>query len=217
MKDLLNKEMKLSAHILSWCFIAFGLMAMIPGYPIVVGAFFVCLGIYQSFQYGRENNDILYTALLPVKKADVVKAKFAFVCLIEMLSFALMFILTVIRMTVFSGSAVYVNNAMMNANQAFLGYVLVVYAMFNILFVKGFFRTAYKFGKPFISFTIVSFVFAAITEVLHHLPGLIFLNDTDTLGNPVQWVVLAAGIVIYTGVTVISEKKAEMLFEQIDL
>ena len=74
MKNLLVKELKLSALPLSYFFILFGAMAMIPGYPILVGAFFVCLGIYQSFQNGRENNDILYTVLLPVKKEAAEKS-----------------------------------------------------------------------------------------------------------------------------------------------
>ena len=32
-------------------------MAFIPAYPILVGAFFVCFGIFRFFQSGRENND----------------------------------------------------------------------------------------------------------------------------------------------------------------
>ena len=40
MINLIKKEFKLSAHILSYVFIAFGLMTFIPGYPILVGVFF---------------------------------------------------------------------------------------------------------------------------------------------------------------------------------
>ncbi|MBR3258250.1 MAG: ABC-2 transporter permease, partial [Eggerthellaceae bacterium] len=79
MRNLLAKEFRLSAHILSYLFIAFGAMAMIPGYPITLGAFFVCLGLFQTFQAARENNDVLFTALLPVAKTDVVRARYAFV------------------------------------------------------------------------------------------------------------------------------------------
>lgn len=69
MKNLLTKELRLTATILSYLFILFAVMTLIPGYPILVGAFFICLGIFYSFQLGRENNDILFTVLLPVKKA----------------------------------------------------------------------------------------------------------------------------------------------------
>lgn len=73
MSNILKKEMKLSASILSYLFIAFGLMFFLPGYPVLCGPFFVCLGIYQSFQNTREANDIVFSALLPIPKRDVVK------------------------------------------------------------------------------------------------------------------------------------------------
>ena len=44
MKNLLNKEIRLAASPLSWLFLVFGLMALIPGYPILVCAFFICFG-----------------------------------------------------------------------------------------------------------------------------------------------------------------------------
>ncbi|HOE78352.1 MAG TPA: ABC-2 transporter permease, partial [Bacilli bacterium] len=48
MGNLVRKELKLSANVLSYYFIAFGLMTFIPGYPILVGVFLSCLGIFQS-------------------------------------------------------------------------------------------------------------------------------------------------------------------------
>lgn len=46
MKNILKKELTLSASILSYLFILFGLMFFIPGYPILCGVFFVTLGIF---------------------------------------------------------------------------------------------------------------------------------------------------------------------------
>ena len=42
MCNLLAKEFRLSAHILSYLFIIFGLMALIPGYPITLGELQLC-------------------------------------------------------------------------------------------------------------------------------------------------------------------------------
>ena len=71
MNALLRKEMRLSASVLSYIFIAFAAMTLVPGYPILCGAFFVTLGLFQSFQNAREANDIVYSALLPIAKHDV--------------------------------------------------------------------------------------------------------------------------------------------------
>ena len=75
MRNIMIKELRLSASLLSYLFIIFGLMFFIPGYPILCGVFFVTLGIFQSFQNARETNDILFSALLPFAKRDVVRGK----------------------------------------------------------------------------------------------------------------------------------------------
>ena len=121
MFNILIKELKLSASSLSFFFIVFGLMFFIPGYPILCGVFFVTLGIFQSFQNARETNDILFSALLPIAKKDVVKGKLLFVCFVEICSLLLMGIVTVIRMTLLSDIPAYTSNAMMNANFFALG------------------------------------------------------------------------------------------------
>lgn len=144
MKKLLYKEMKLSANPLSYCFIAFSAMTMIPRYPILVSSFFICLGIFHTYQQIREYDDITYTVMLPVKKQDVVTAKYLFVLFIESMAFILYTLLTVIRMKALGAAAPYAANQLMNANAAYLGYALIVFAAFNSIFLAGFFKTAYK-------------------------------------------------------------------------
>ena len=136
MKNILNKELTLSASILSYLFTLFGLMFFIPGYPILCGVFFVTLGIFQSFQNAREANDIVFSALLPVAKKDVVKGKFLFSCFIELCSILLMVIATLIRMMVLEDVVVYRNNAMMNANFFALGIALFIFGLFNLIFIE---------------------------------------------------------------------------------
>ena len=89
MKNLLKKELKLATSPLAWFFLAASLLTFVPGYPILLGAFFVCMGIYQSFQAANLANDVLYTALLPVRKADTVAAKYISSCFFELVSFCL--------------------------------------------------------------------------------------------------------------------------------
>lgn len=217
MKNLMRKEIKLSASLISFLFILFSMMTVVPGYPILVGAFFVCFGVFQSFQNACANNDILYTVLLPVKKTDAVKAKYEFTVLIQMISFAIMVLLTILRMTAMADAVPYTNNAMMNANQFFLGGNLLVFALFNWLFVGGFFKTAYKYGKPFLFFSIASFVLNVIAETLHHIPGLAFLNKTDAMGDVGMWLFLVVTLLVYIFVTAMSCKTSMKRFEAVDM
>ena len=99
MRNIMRKEMKLSASPLSYLFILFGFMFFLPGYPVLCGAFFVTLGLFQGFQYAREANDIVFSALLPIGKRDVVKGKYLFVSFIEACGLLLMLASALIRMT----------------------------------------------------------------------------------------------------------------------
>ena len=217
MGKILLKEMKLSASILSYVFIVFGLMFLLPGYPVLCGAFFTTLGIYQSFQNTRETNDILFSALLPISKEDVVRGKYLFVCLIELCSALLMTLIAVLRMTVFADSPVYRENALMNANGFALGTAFVLFGLFNAIFVGGFFRTVYRIGKPFIIYIVVHFVVIAVAEALHHFPGLSALNAFGTDAFGLQMGLLILGMSIYVVLTYISFRKSCSRLERIDL
>ena len=192
MRNILRKEMRLSASVLSYLFILFGLMFFVPGYPVLCGAFFVALGLFQSFQTAREANDIVFSALLPVAKSDIVKGKYLFVCLIESCAFLLMAL-------------------------AALGMACVIFGLFNWIFVGGFFKTAYKFARPFVTFIIVCFLVIFIAEALHHVPGLDKLNAFGTDDLAMQLILLAAGIFIFLLLTVLSCRRACEQFERIDL
>ena len=216
MNALLRKEMRLTAHILSYVFIIFGLMALLPGYPILCGVFFITLGLFQSFQAAREANDIVYSALLPIAKKDVVKGKYQFSIMIEMCGFAVMAVVTIIRMTVLADAEVYTTNALMNANLFFLGMALVIFGLFNMVFIGGFFKTAYKLSS-FIPYIISAFVTVGIAEALHHIPGLEAVNAFGFDDIALQICLLIAGAVIFAVMTFLSYKKSCSRFEIIDL
>ena len=217
MRNLLAKEMRLSASMLSYLFIAFGAMFFLPGYPILCGAFFTCLGIFHSFQNAREANDLVFSALLPVSKQDVARGKVYFSCVIELCCLLLMAIVTIIRMTVLSGSQVYLNNALMNANPFALGVAFLMFGLFNVVFIAGFFKTSYKLGKPFVTYIVVAFVVIGAAETLHHIPGLAPLNAFGLSHLPLQLGLLAAGVVCYIALTGLALRSSTASFEKTDL
>lgn len=215
MKKLFYKELKLTANPLSYWFIIFSAMTMIPRYPILVGSFFICLGIFYTYQQLREYDDITYTVMLPVKKQDVVTAKYLFVLFIELMAFILCTLLTIIRMKFLGNTAPYDINPLMSANAAYLGYVMIVFAAFNSIFLAGFFKTAYKIGKPFVIFCIVSFIVVVMGEILHHIPTLKSLNELSNVSTA-QIVVFVIGVVLFMLCTWLSKKSIKN-FEEIDL
>ena len=216
MKKLFYKEMKLSANPLTYLFIAFSAMTMIPSYPILVGSFFICLGIFHTYQQIREYDDVTYTVMLPVKKRDIVTAKYLFVLFIELTAFILCTLLTIIRMKILGTAVPYATNQLMNANMAYLGYTMIVFAVFNSIFLAGFFKTTYTIGKPFFIFCVVSFIIIIMGEILHHIPDLESLNNPSNLSMP-QVVIFVIGVVVFMLCTWLSYQKAVKDFEGIDL
>ena len=105
----------------------------------------------------------------------------------------------------------------MNANLFALGMAFLIFGLFNRIFVGGFFKTAYKQGRPFVTYIVVCFIVITIAEALHHIPGLEWLNafGTDRLG--LQMTLFAAGLLAFVVITVLSFKKACDVFEKIDL
>ena len=217
MRKILMKEMRLSASVLSYLFMLFGLMFFIPGYPILCGAFFSALGIFKSFEAAREANDFVFSALLPIAKQDVVRGKYGFVCMIEGGTVLLMVIPVVLRMTALLNAEVYRNNALMNANLFALGAAFFLFGLFNLIFLGGFFRTSYKLGRPFVIYIITAFLCIGVFESLHHIPGLERLNAFGTDEFALQLLLLAAGIAAFVLMTVLSCRRACRCFEETDL
>lgn len=217
MKNILKKEMTLSASILAYLFLPFGLLFLVPGYPILYSAFFVCLGIFQSFQYAREANDIVFSALLLISKQDVVKGKYLFVCLMELCSTLFVTAAVLLRMTIWKDASVYRTNAMMNANLFTLGMALVLFGLFNWIFVGGFFKTAYRLGKPFLLYLIAATLIIGVSEALHHIPGLAVLNSFGFDHFALQLSLSVIGLTLYIGITLFSYRRACRNFESIDL
>ena len=217
MRSIMTKEMRLSASVLSYLFILFGFMFFLPGYPILCGVFFVTFGIFQSFQSAREANDIVFSSLLPIAKRDVVKGKFLFVCFIEACGLIPMIIAVIVRMTLLLEAVPYRNNALMNANLFALGLAFFIYGLFNLVFVGGFFKTAYKLGRPFVLYIVVAFLTIFLGEGLHHFPGCNWVNGFGMEYITGQSVLLIAGMILCILFTIISYRKAVRDFEKIDL
>lgn len=110
--------------------------------------FSVASACSSPLQTAREANDITYTALLPVAKADVVRAKYLFCGFIQLCYFMLTVAVTLIRMTVLSEAAVYRSNPLMNANLVYLGFVLLILGLFNGIFIGGFLEPPINLPSP---------------------------------------------------------------------
>ena len=160
MKALLNKELRLCLHPTVFIYLGLVLMLLIPNSPYLVSCFFVCNAIFFVFQQSRENGDALYTAMLPVSKAQAVRAKCLFVVLFEAVDLVLM-----AGMCAFAIVAMPPHNAGgTDHGLSLLAFALVLFAIFNLIFLPSFYKTGYKAGSAFLKGAIGVWIWIVIAE-----------------------------------------------------
>ncbi len=160
MKALLNKEFKLCLHPAVFIYLALILMLLIPNYPYLVSCFFVCNAIFFCFQQARENGDAMYTAMLPVSKAQAVRARVLFVVIIQAID-----LLLVAGMCAFAIVSMPEHNAGgTDHGLSLLAFALVLFAIFNLIFLPSFYKTGYKAGSAFLKSAIGVWIWLVLCE-----------------------------------------------------
>lgn len=215
MKNLLIKELKLSMHPTAPIFLLLSSMLLIPNYPYYVIFFYTGLGVFFTCLNGRENKDVPYTILLPVKKIDIVKARYLYVIALELLQILLAIPFAVIRQTF----PVPQNQVGMEANIALFGLSFIMLGIFNVVFFKVYYKDVNKVGKSFVLSSTAVFCFMLVAELFTHIVPF-FKNVLDTLDDVYvmpKLIVLTVGIAVYVMLTLISYSTSKKSFEVYDL
>lgn len=213
MQKILNKEFKLCMNTATAFFLLFGLMVFIPGYPYYVSFLYFCLGVFFISLYGRENHDIEYMLTLPIKKSDVVRGRYLFIGVLELIMWLITAGFVMIRLF----AADYPNAAGIDANVAFLGLSLVMLAGFNAIYFGGYYKNVEKPGKPLVGGFIWIGLFILAAEVPCFIePTKSYLDTMELSAQIKQLPVLAAGIIIYCVVMAVSCKSSIKRFEKQD-
>lgn len=214
MKNLLYKEFKLAMHPTTPVFLLLSAMLLIPNYPYYVIFFYTSLGVFFISLNGRENHDIFFTMSLPLRKKDIVKARFLFIGLIEVLQFILAIPFAMLRQSMGAPNAVG-----MDANIALFGLSLIMMGVFNLVFFLNYYKDPNKPGKAFIWSNVFTWIYIIAAEVCAHVVPL-FRDQLDTPDPsflPQKLVVLAIGIVGFLVLTLLSYRKSVKSFVALDL
>lgn len=215
MKNLLYKELKLALHPTSVIFLLFGAMLLIPSYPYYTAFFYTGLGIFFTCLTGRENHDIYYTCLLPVSKADAVKARIVYAVIFQLLQVLICIPIILLKPSLNAPA----NPVGMEANAAFLGLALIMLGLFNFTFFTRFYKNVLNVGKPFLISSIIVFLYIFLAEALCHAVPFFrdVLDNTDSNFIPQRLCVLIIGIICYSLLTLAACKLSVKSFIEQDL
>ncbi len=226
MKNLLYKEYKLCLVPMVPLFYLFALMLLIPSYPYLVAAFFTCNSIFYLLKQASLNGDMLFSAMLPVPKADVVRARVRFVVIIQMILFILLIPMILINHRLYPQG----NPAGTDGSLTLLAFVLVVFTVFNAICLPGFFRDEAKIDRMFLLGVIGVFGWIILCEgfmiaakVAPQVPlfawveGHLDCYPTTDGAWAAQLLALLIGALIYGLGTLLTTRRAIRYFEGKDL
>ncbi len=215
MKALQYKEWRLGMSPVPLLFLLLSGLILIPNYPYYVTFFYNGLGIFMLMQSLRENRDTAYMMLLPVTKAQMVRARFRTAVQLE-----LMQVLACVPFMLLRARYGHLNNAVgIEANAAFLGLGLVQMGLFNLVFFPMHYRNGYDIGKPFVIASIAEFFYIVAAEICDHvIPYMKTVCESYALSEQLrQLPVLLGGAAIYAGLTALALRSSIRRFERVDL
>ena len=215
MKNLIFKEIKLSLHPTNLIFMSFPLMLLIPNYPSYIAFIYLSLSVFFLFLSARENKDIYYTSLLPIKKTDQVKSRLIIVMGLELLQIIISIPFAFIHFNLHKTN----NLAGIEPNLAFYGFLFGMFAIFNFFFFTNFYKKAYPVGKPLIIAGSIIMGYYLLVESLVWIPSDVqaFLDARDMNVIINQWPILVCGIVIWVGLGFITNQKSAKRFQKVDV
>ena len=215
MKALQSKNWRLAMSPVPLLFLLLSGLILIPNYPYYVTFFYNSLGVFMWMQSLRENRDTAYMMLLPVTKAEMVRARLRTVVQLELLQ-----LLACVPFMVLRASYGHLNNAVgIEANAAFLGLGLVQMGLFNLVFFPMHYRNAYDLGKPFLAASAAELFYIVLVEACDHvIPYMKTVCESYALSDQLrQWPMLLGGVAVFALLTWAAERSSVRRFEKVDL
>ncbi len=218
MGKLLYKEYTLAVHPLFFVFVLMGAMMLIPDYCYYVIFIYNGIVVVNSiFNTGKANKDIEYTAFLPIKKKDIVKARFLSVSVFELVNVLVAAIFAVVSHLVYGGG---INQAGIDINPAFFGFTFFMLGGFNFIYGTAFYKTGHKTLKPLILSGVFFLVFIGVFETLAQYvksPVSTFLDSSTPVGMVMQIPVLLGGLALFVLLNFWGYRISAKRFEELDL
>lgn len=212
MKNLLYKEFRLVIHPLFYLVLLLGGLLLIPEWVYFVAMmYFFFMVLPNIFSISKSQNDIGFSAMLPVRRQDVVKARLVAIVIFEVAHILTAAIFAVINLSIYPQG-----NSLLDSNLTFIGCVFIMYGLYNIIFFPAFYKTAQKIAFPVIAATAAVILFATAVEfAIQLIPALRVLDGQQNL--TAQLPVLAAGIALFIVMNVAAFKISTKRFLRVSL
>lgn len=217
MYNLVMKDVRLAVPPFFFLFpFLFGALMLIPGWIyFVVPLYFCWITIPNVFNQFKVQNDLMFTSVMPVSKRDMVKARVTVIVGLELLHIVTAAVFGSISMILYPD----VTYLFFPPNMGFWGLNLVMLAIFNLIFIPMFYKTAYKFGWALLAAVVAAMLFAGIAQWLGIQSPVVneIFYGTEAQQVTLQAFILIAGIVIFAAFSMIAYRLAAKRFLRVEI
>ncbi|MCE4051429.1 MULTISPECIES: ABC-2 transporter permease [Bacillaceae] len=217
MYNLVMKDVRLAVPPFFFLFpFLFGALMLIPGWIYFIVLLYFCwITIPNVFNQFKAQNDLMFTSVLPVAKKDMVKARIIVIVGLELLHIVTAAIFGSVSLILYPNVTYY----FFPPNMGFWGLNLIMLAIFNIIFIPMFYKTAYRFGFALCAAVTAAMLFAGISQWLGIqnpiLNGIFY--GTDAQEMTLQTFILIAGILVFALLSFIAYRLAVKRFLRVEI
>lgn len=217
MYNLVMKDLKLGIGSIFFITpVILGALMLIPGWLYFIVILYFCwITIPNIFGQFRAQNDLMFTSMMPVTKKDIVKARVFVIVILELLHIVMAMIFGMINIRLYPN----IDNIFFAPHLGFWGLCFIMLAIFNVIFIPMYYKTAYKYGIPAIVSITAAMLFAGVAQwigVQSHVVSDMF-NGSGANNTGLQISILIAGLVIFIALIMIAYRIAVKRFLKVEI
>ncbi|MFU1795726.1 ABC-2 transporter permease [Paenibacillus azoreducens] len=217
MFNLLIKDLKLGVNPLFFVFpIVMGALMLIPGWVyFLVVMYFFWVTAPNLFAQFRSSNDLLFTAMMPVTKKDMVKARVSVFVILELMHIVFAMIYGLFTIHLYPNLTYH----FFAPHMGFWGLNFAMFAIYNIILIPMYYKTAYKYGTAQLVSIVAAMIFAGVAQWLGIQSSYLFdiFNGSGADNMALQTSILVAGIIIFIAFTMIAYRIGVKRFLQVEI
>lgn len=217
MYNLVMKDLKLGINPLFFIMpVVLGALMLVPGWLYFIVILYFCwITVPNMFGQFRSQNDLMFTTMMPVTKNDMVKARVLVIVILELLHMVAAMIFGAIHLRLYPDPTYYFFGPYLG----FWGLCFVMLAIFNVIFIPMYYKTAYKYGGATFAGVAGAMLFAGIAQWLGIQSSFVsdVFNGSGAHNMALQTSILIAGIVIFIALTMIAYRMAVKRFLKVEI
>ncbi|MBJ6359728.1 ABC-2 transporter permease [Paenibacillus sp. GCM10012307] len=217
MVNLVMKELKLGVSPFFYVLpFLTGALMLIPGWLyFLVTLYFCFITIPNMFAGYKTQNDLIFTSMMPVTKRDIVKARISVIVILELMHIVVAMLYGIISLRLYPNLIYY----FFKPSWGFWGLSFIMLALFNLVFISMYYKTAYKYGAATVIAITVAMLFAGGAEWLGIQNSVVFdiFKGAESGNLALHLPILIIGIAIFALLTIIAYYIAIKRFQKVEL